>query len=136
MTYEMVPEYWRNAKIYLHPTGTMCKKCGARYFPPRKICPKCGSRDLEEYPLPEKGKVLSWTVVRYPPDMFSDFAPYVLGLIELDDGTRIVAQIADVSIDEVKVGMRVRMTIRRAFEEGSSGIIRYIYKFVPDFEGK
>ena len=136
MPREMVPEYWRNKKIYLRPTGTICKKCGAKYFPPRKVCIKCGSREMEEYTLSEKGRVISWTVVRYPTEEFKDYAPYVLGLIELDDGIRLVAQISDVNLEEIRTGMRVRLTIRRAFEESESGIIRYVFKFVPDFTEK
>ncbi len=136
MSREMVPEYWRNREMYLRPMGSVCKDCGSKYFPPRKICLKCGSKNLEKYELSEKGRVLSWTVVRYPSEEFSKYSPYVLGLIELDDGTRLVAQISDVSIDEMHIGMRVKMMIRRAFEEGESGIIRYVYKFVPDIKEK
>lgn len=132
MSREMVPEYWRNRVIYLRPKGTICNDCGARYFPPRKVCLKCGSRNLREYELSEKGRVLSWSVVRYPAEEFKNYAPYILGLIELEDGTRLVAQISDVSADEMRIGMRVRLVIRRAFEESESGIIRYTYKFVPD----
>jgi len=133
MTHEMVPEYWRNKEMYLRPKGSVCKSCGEKYFPPRKICIKCGSKELELYDLPEKGKVISWTVVRYPSEEFKEYAPYILGLIELDDGVRIVAQIADIKLDEMRTGLRVRRIVRRAFEESDSGIIRYVYKFVPDF---
>jgi len=136
MSNEMVPEYWRNKKIYLRPTGSQCKKCGAKYFPPRKICLKCGSTEMEDYPLPERGTLISWTVVRYPPQEFNKYAPYILGLVELEDGLRLIAQIVDVNIDEIKSGMKVRRTIRRAYEESESGIIRYVYKFRPDFEEK
>jgi len=136
MPVEMVPEFWRNARIYMRPIGVLCKKCGARFFPPRKVCLKCGSRELEEYNLPETGKLISWSVVRYPPSEFAYFAPYILGLIELDDGTRIIAQITDAMIEELKPGMRVKMTVRRAFPEEKSGVIRYVYKFRPLIEGE
>ena len=126
-----IPDYWRNLPVYLQLKGSVCKKCGAKYFPPRKICPKCGSRELEVYDLPRRGKLLSWTIIRYPAKEFEKFSPYVVGLIELEDGVRLIAQITDVKEDELKFGMELRATVRRAFEEGEDGIVRYTYKFVP-----
>jgi len=129
---QRAPEYWRNQRIYLQLIGSKCKECGKVYFPPRPYCANCGSRNLEEYKLPETGKLLAWTVVRSPPKEFEEYAPYILGFIELDDGTRIIAQITDVDINNLKKGMRVRAVVRRGMVENEDGIIRYIYKFVPE----
>ena len=127
-----IPSYWRNIPVYLSLKGSKCKKCGAVYFPPRKICVKCGSDEMEEYDLPHGGKLISWSVVRYPPREFEEFAPYIVGLVELDDGLRVIAQIVDVDLDDLKEGMRVKAVVRRVYENGSRGIVRYGYKFAPD----
>lgn len=127
-----IPAYWRNIPIYLAFKGSKCKKCGKKYFPPRKYCVECGSKEMEEYDPPKGGKLLAWSIVRNPPREFKEFAPYIIGLIELDDGLKIIAQIADTKVEELQEGMRVRMTVRRVLENGDRGIIRYGYKFVPD----
>ncbi len=37
--------------------GTMCKKCGARFFPPRADCSVCFSKDMDWFEMPAKGKL-------------------------------------------------------------------------------
>ncbi len=127
-----VPAYWRNIPVYLSLKGSKCKKCGKTFFPPREVCTECGSTEMEEYYPPHGGKLISWSVVRNPPREFSEFSPYIVGLVELDDGTRVIAQIVDVKLSDLKEGMRVRATVRRTYEDGDRGIVRYGFKFVPD----
>jgi len=131
-----VPSYWRNIPVYLSMKGSKCNKCGAKYFPPRKVCVKCGSKDMSEYELPRGGRLIAWSIVRYPPKEFDEFAPYIVGLVELDDGLRVIAQIVDVEVDQLHVGMRLKSTVRRIYEDGSRGIVRYGYKFIPDHLGE
>ncbi|HUW11002.1 MAG TPA: OB-fold domain-containing protein, partial [Anaerolineae bacterium] len=50
-------------------------------------------------------------------------------LVQLDDGPLVAAQLTDVDIDEVYIGMPVEMVTRRLREYGESGMIVYGYKF-------
>jgi len=59
-------------------------------------------------------------------------APYAVGIVELEDGVRLTAQIVDCSFDELRVGLPVKIEFRRIYEEGKAGIICYGYKFVPE----
>jgi len=131
MGFDNIPQYWRRANIYLHFIGSKCKQCGKKTFPPLPRCPYCGG-EMEKCELPRGGKLLAWSVVQLAPQEWREQAPFIVGLIELDDGTRVIAQITDVSVDELKEGMRVRATIRRA-PEREDEVIRYIVKFVPDW---
>ncbi len=101
-------------------------------FPPRLVCPECQKRDLVEIKLAEKGKVISYTVIRVPPQQFIDQAPYAVGIVKLDDGVNLMAQIVDCDFEDLKVGMRVRIEFRKIFDEGEAGILCYGYKFVPE----
>ena len=129
-----VPRYWREIKYRYRLIGGMCAACGAAFFPRRAVCPRCGSRDLQEQKLRERGSVVSWTVIRNPPTGYEKYAPYVVALIELDDGVRVLSQVVDVEAEEMETGMRVEATFRRIREDGSSGIIEYGYKFRPAIE--
>lgn len=129
-----VPRYWREIKYRYRLIGERCIRCGSLYYPRRAICPRCGSRELEEYQLRDRGRVISWTVIRNPPKDYEKFAPYVVALVELDDGVRILTQLVDIEPEEVKAGMRVEATFRRIREDGTSGIIEYGYKFRPQIE--
>ena len=53
-------------------------------------------------------------------------------MIKTDDGVMISAQVVDVNLDEIAIGMRVRAVLRKLDADGDSGVIHYGYKFVPD----
>jgi uncharacterized OB-fold protein len=54
-----------------------------------------------------------------------------VGIVELDGGVSVTAQIVDVPLDSIKLGQRVRIEFRRVQEDGDAGIICYGYKCVP-----
>ncbi len=128
-----VSRYWREIPKRIRLEGQKCKSCGNVDYPPRARCLKCGQTNLEPYKLPEKGSLISFTVIRNPPLGFEGMTPYVLGLVELKDGTKITAQITDVELDNLKIGMPVESVFRKISEDGDSGIIRYAIKFRPLF---
>ncbi|MCK4438533.1 OB-fold domain-containing protein, partial [Candidatus Bathyarchaeota archaeon] len=65
---------------------------------------------------------------------FEKYKPYVVALIELEDGMRLLSQVVDVDPEEVQKGMRVEAVFRRVKEDGKAGIIQYGYKFRPVVE--
>ena len=103
---------------------------GKIYFPPRAYYP--GGEKAEMVKLAYNGKVLTYTVIHTPPAEYSDLAPFAIGIIELDDGARITAQIADVDPETVKIGMRVKVEFRKLRTEGDEGLLCYGYKVVPE----
>jgi len=126
-----VPRYWRNKLFRYRLVGWRCINCGAFHHFKPLVCKRCGSRGFREVELPKTGKLLAYTVVKIAPADFKDKAPYLIGLVELDDGTRILAQLTDFSRDELKDGARVEAVLRKIREDGESGIIEYGYKFRP-----
>jgi uncharacterized protein len=96
------------------------------------ICPQCGHREFETVNLSGKGKVDTYTIIRTAPDGLADLQPYAVGIIELDEGVKILAQITDCDPEKLKIGDRVVSKFRRINEEGKTGMIMYAYKFVPD----
>ncbi|HUI53538.1 MAG TPA: OB-fold domain-containing protein [Bryobacteraceae bacterium] len=81
--------------------------------------------------LKEEGKILAYTVTRVGPSQFADQTPYAVGVIELDDGVRILTQITDCDFDQLAPGQRVRLEFRRIQKQGEAGILCYGYKCVP-----
>lgn len=65
-----------------------------------------------------------------PPAGFEEQAPYVLALVQLDEGPLVTAQLTDLA-EPVIIGMRVEMVTRKLRTEGESGMIVYGYKFRP-----
>jgi uncharacterized OB-fold protein len=104
--------------------GTRCKKCGEKYLPPRVHC-RCGSREVEWYEAPTRGKLFSFTLVTFPPDSMTKYAPYIVAVAELDDGSRLLAQMTDVSPKTLQVGLPVQVVPHQISED------RITYKFKP-----
>jgi len=104
--------------------GTKCKKCKTKYMPPRIQC-RCGSTDMEWYEAPKKGKLLAYTIIMYPPESMQKYAPYIVAVAELEDGTRLLSHIVGVTPKTLKVGMPIEVSISKVSED------RITYKFKP-----
>jgi uncharacterized OB-fold protein len=126
-----VARFWRKQQHRYNLIGTRCEACGRHFFPPRSFCPDC-RRDgnIENYRFSGKGTVITYTVIRSASDQFEGQTPYVLAIVELEEGPRLTAQVV-CRPDEVYIGMPVRKVFRRIGSEGESGPLYYGTKFVP-----
>ena len=82
-----------------------CLRCGKIHLPPRPLCDNCFSQEFEWVEAPEKGKLLTYTIIHIAPTQFQALAPYAVGIIELDNGLRIPGMIQGAPQDQLKVGM-------------------------------
>ncbi len=122
---------WRERNQRYLSEAASCDGCGAKHFPPRKRCDACGGQKFTLGPMASTGTLLTYTVIRTAPPGFANMVPYVVGVLEMDDGTRLMAQVADVAPEEVSMGMKVTLEFRKIRQEGRTGIIGYGHKVVP-----
>jgi len=127
-----VARYWRKIPQRYNLIGTKCENCGRIFFPPRPVCPYC-RRDgkMKEVELSGKGKVLTYSVIHSPSEQYAEFKPYVLAIIELNEGSRLTTHLV-CDPEEVYIGMPVHSVFRIIDKEGENGVIHYGTKFVPD----
>ena len=71
-----------------------------------------------------------FTIIRVGPDKFSKETPYVVAIIELNDGVRLTAQVTDCDVNKVEIGAEVKLIFRKVQDEGKSGLHCYGYKAV------
>ncbi len=110
--------------------GVHCSTCKANYFPKRNVCPTCRRKGkLEPLTFKGKGKVYSFTEISSGPTGFADQTPYVLAIVELEEGPKITAQMVDARISEMKIGMPVETVFRIVQKDDPEGLIHYGYKF-------
>ncbi len=85
-----------------------CENCGHLFLPPGPGCPKCWSTQLAMVPVSGRGRVFSHAIYRrtYDPGIP---APYVVALVELDEGPRLISNIVGCEPDEVAIDMPVRV---------------------------
>ena len=105
-----------------------CNACGALHFMPRYLCPACWSDQLEWVEAKGTGSVHSFTIIRRAPmAAFAPRAPYVLALIDLDEGPRMMANVLGEDALSVRIGDRVKVT----FEERGEGAMIPQFQRVP-----
>ena len=70
-----------------------CAACDAYEFYPRPFCSKCFSWDVEQRAVSGKGKLHTYVINYRGPAGFEDKAPYVIAVVELDEGPRMMTNI-------------------------------------------
>jgi len=128
------PRYWRENPSRYNMFGFKCNVCGKCYFPPRALCPVCHRRSvgkIEPIKLKGEGAIFSFSEVYEGLEELSLMKPYVIAMVELDEGVKVTGQVIDCEPCDLKIGTRVRSSLRKLSEEGPSGVIHYGYKFVP-----
>lgn len=125
-----VPRFWRKIPNRYNLLGTKCENCGKVFFPPRSICPDCRRvGNVEKHELDGKGEIVSYTQVHTPQEDFEEEVPYIIAIIKLEEGPKIIGQITETDPEDIEIGDEVKTTFRNIGEEGSQGMIHYGYKF-------
>jgi len=98
-----------------------CGDCANVRFPPGPVCPKCRSANTEIFVSEGHGNVYSWIVVRHPipAEVYASEVPYVVALIDLDDGTRMPGNIIGCEPESISGGMRVELLFKDVTDDVS-----------------
>ena len=92
-----------------------CTRCGVLQHPPSAACAACGSLDLGVQQASGRGELYSFTVVHAP--VVAPFkAPYIVALVALEEGTRLVSELLYVEPSEVQIGMKLEVDFLQADE--------------------
>jgi uncharacterized OB-fold protein len=121
---ESVP-YWEAAKQHRLELPK-CEACGGHWFPPSRTCPHCLSANVSWSPVSGRGKVFSFVIFDrvYHPS-FEEEVPYVVALVELDEGPRLLSNVVGIEPTDVRCEMRVKVV----FEDMPGGAS--VPKFTP-----
>lgn len=85
-----------------------CRACQRSHHYPRELCPHCHSDDLEWKRAAGTGRIYSYTVARRPAGpAFKADTPYVVALVELDEGARLMTNIVTADVESVRIDQRV-----------------------------
>ena len=118
-------EYWEGCKRH-ELLIQKCSGCGELRHYPRLSCSHCTSEDYEWLPSSGKGVLYSWIIV-HPPTLpaFKEKVPYPVILVELEEGIRMVSNIVDCAIEDLRIDMPLEVT----FDEVLEGVM--LPKFRP-----
>ncbi len=93
-------------------------------MPPRRHC-QCGNKELEWYEAQKEGKLVAYTIVTFPPESIVKHAPYILAIVKLRNGTRLLGHITGVTPKNLAVGLLVQVVKHKISED------KIVYKFKP-----
>lgn len=97
--------------------GSRCRRCGATSFPPRADCDACMHGEFEFFEVTGKGTLHTFTKIVAAPTGFEDSTPYIVGVVDLDDGGKALAWFGDsIPEEDIRIGMEVQV-VPRIFEE-------------------
>ncbi len=124
---------WRQRKTILGLVGGRCTECGTPQYPKMDICvnPECGAfHSQEDYEFASTPA----TVKSFTGDMLavSVDPPAIYGLVQFEGGGRFMADFTDCELDDLKVGMPVKMVFRIHHADEERGFTGYFWKAVPD----
>lgn len=106
--------------------GKTCKKCNAKFFPPRGECSNCYSTEMEEFEVSPRAKLVSYTIIHFAPDSHSKLAPYIIAIGEHEGGYRTMAHLIGVtSFEQLKVGLEMELVPQELESD------RIVYKYKP-----
>ncbi len=97
--------------------GLKCS-CGRVSSSPRMVCPACGSTDLQVVELKGKGKIMTFTSIFVVPEGREPECPYVIALVDLDEGAAIMGNLSSVDPNKVStdlIGKKVKMSGNAVF---------------------
>ncbi len=117
------------AKIH----GSKCATCNTPYFPKSPVChnPDCAESKMEDCDYGGKGVIWSYSVADFPPPpphkFDKPFKPYAMGVVDMENGLRLIGQMAD-AIEDVKVGAEVELVIDTLYHEDDKAYTSWKFK--------
>jgi len=104
-----------------------CSACGYFRWPPGPMCPRCQAMGTTWVSVVGEGEIYCWTVVSNPPGPGLDAdIPYVIALVEMSEGPRLIGNVIGCAPEEVFAGMRVKTV----FERGADDMLIYNFRCI------
>lgn len=123
--------------------GSRCTTCSTPYFPASGIChnPGCSDSQVQDASFGPSGIVWSSSIQNYPPPpparYDEPYVPYALGVVDLDDGLRVVGRMAVDDPSSVSVGDRVELVIEAlCHQDDGSEPVSWMFRPVGDTEAR
>lgn len=108
--------------------GSQCTECATPYFPRSERChhPECGGTKVADAAFGPFGRLWSYSVQNYPPPppakYDEPYVPYALGVVDLDEGLRVVGRMID-DAASLSVGAEVELVLAPLCNEADGTVL-------------
>lgn len=113
-------DYLEDGKVMYN----QCKSCQSKFFPPRADCAGCLSSDMVWNEVSGKGKLVSFSQLKYAPVGFDGDLPYSIAMLDYGEYQVFGRLDSGLDVGEVKIGMEMTTAVNRL----PSGQINYVFK--------
>jgi uncharacterized OB-fold protein len=113
-------DYWANVaegRLVMQ----RCRQCHLAYFYPRSFCPSCLSADVPWEAMSGRARLYSYVICHRPAPGFEDEVPYILALVDLEEGPRMMTNIVGVPADPSALELDMELTV--TFEKRRDGVL-------------
>jgi len=126
--------YWEKAKAH-ELWLRKCVDCNKAYFYPRDFCPKCGNYNVTWIRASGRGTLYTFAIVeRAPIPSFRDSVPFIVAMVDLEEGPRFPTNIVGVNAkpENLSIGMEVEVTFRDLNDEVTLPLFKPVSNEFPD----
>ena len=103
-----------------------CRSCGNAYFYPRPFCPNCSSKDVEWFTASGRAKLYSYVINHRPAHGFDDIVPYVIAVVQLEEGPRMMTNV--IGVEPAPANLPIDLPLEVTFEKQSDDITLPLFK--------
>lgn len=111
-TPDLDSEAWWSAIRDRTLTVNACGACGRNTLYPRPFCPNCWSEDVSAAPVSGRATLYTWTVVHQNAAPFDARTPYVVAMVDLVEGPRLMTTIEECRVDALEAGLELAIDFR------------------------
>lgn len=109
--------------------GGRSRSSGLTHFPRAPVCPYTGADDVDDVALPRTGTLWGWTAVTSAPPGYQGPVPFGLGVVELEDGLRVIGRISESDPAALTFGQAMEVALEEI--PGPDGLPALVWAFAP-----
>ena len=102
-------EEWKSNLKKGRLMGLKCRSCKTVIFPPQIVCTNCSSRNFDLIELKGQGEIVTYTVIHVVPEGMENLSPIIVAIVRLEEGPMCVCRGVGIKLDEIKIGLRVKI---------------------------
>lgn len=111
-----------------------CRSCGHLHFPRQDTCPYCSSELVDERQLPGRGRLWAHTAVTAAPPGYLGEVPYGFGVVELDEGLRVIGRLTEADPSVLHSGQPMTLAVVPLHHDDEGRTV-VTYAFSPSSSG-
>ena len=109
-----------------------CPSCRGLHFPRGTTCPYCAAEGCVETPVGPTARLCLYTAVTARPPGYRGPLPYGFGVVELEDGLRVIARLTDSDTGRLRPGLAMRLVVEALFtDDDGREVLSYAFRPEP-----